>query len=90
MGGCQGGSSRPLVAPMAWWDGTVQPVLTSVTHVYLPEFAGHTPCRPSTNRIGLVMDDTSDTPHQEEALTRPDRMDVVTRTVIVTKAIILV
>lgn len=75
---------------MAWWGGTVQPVLTSVTHAYLPQFVGHTPCRPHANRVGLVMDHTSDTPHQGEALTRPDRMDVVTRTVIVTRAILLV
>ena len=56
-----------LVAPMAWWGDTVQPVLTSVTHTYLPQFVGHTPCRPHANRIGLVMACTSDTPHQEES-----------------------
>ena len=56
-----------LVAPMAWWGDTVQPVLTSVTHTYLPQFVGHTPCRPHANRIGLMMACASDTPHQGEA-----------------------
>ena len=56
-----------LVAPMAWWGDTVQPVLTSVTHTYLPQFVGQTPCRPPANRVGLVMACTSDTPHQEES-----------------------
>jgi len=56
-----------LVVPMAWWGDTAQPVLTSVTHTYLPHFVGHTPCKPYANRIGLVMACTSDTPHQEEA-----------------------
>jgi hypothetical protein len=56
-----------LVAPMAWWSDTAQPVLTSVTYTYLPQFVEHTPCTPHANRIGLVMDCTSDTLHQEEA-----------------------
>jgi len=56
-----------LVAPMAWWGDTTQPVLTAVTHMYLPHFVGHTPCKPHANRIGLVRACTSDTPHQEEA-----------------------
>jgi len=56
-----------LVAPMAWWGDTTQPVLTSVTYTYLPHFVGHTSCKPHANRIGLMMAGTSDTPHQEEA-----------------------
>jgi hypothetical protein len=56
-----------LVAPMAWWGDTAQPVLTAVTQTYLPQFVGHTPYKPHANRLGLVMDCTSDTPHQEEA-----------------------
>ena len=55
-----------LVAPMAWWGDTAQPVLTSVTPTYLPQFVGPTPRRPHANRVGLVMACTSDTPHQEE------------------------
>lgn len=56
-----------LVAPMAWWGDTAQPVLTAVTYTSLPHFVGHTSCKPHANRIGLVMAYTSDTPHQEEA-----------------------
>ena len=56
-----------LVAPMAWWGDTAQPVFTSVTQTSLPHFVGHTSCKPHANRIGLVMACTSDTPHQEEA-----------------------
>src|SRR6266568_555751 len=39
-----------LVAPMAWWGDTAQPVLTSVTYTYLPQFVAPTPCRPHANR----------------------------------------
>jgi hypothetical protein len=77
-----------LVAPMAWWGDTAQPVLTSVTHTYLPQFVGHTPYKPHANRIGLVMDCTSDTRTRRKLLTRPDRPDVVTRTMLVTNAIV--
>ena len=56
-----------LVAPMAWWGDTAQPVLKAVTHTSLPQFVGHTPCKPHANRVGLVMACPSDTPHQEEA-----------------------
>ena len=54
-----------VVAPMAWWGDTAQPVLTSVTPTYLPQFVGPTPRRPHANRVGLVMACPSDTPHQE-------------------------
>jgi hypothetical protein len=52
---------------MVWWGDTAQPVLTAVTYTYLPQFVAHTPRTPHANRIGLVMDGTSDTLHQEEA-----------------------
>jgi len=50
---------------MAWWGDTAQPTLPSVTHTYLLNFVAHTSRKPHTNRIGLVMACTCDTPHQE-------------------------
>src|SRR6266705_6567437 len=67
---------------------TVQPVLQLVMCAYLPQFVAHTPCRPQTNRFGLETDCTCNTPTKGKRLTRPDRTDVVTRTIVVTKGII--
>src|SRR2546426_8932578 len=67
---------------------TVQPVLQSVMRASLPQFVAHTPCRPQTNRFGLATDCTCNTPTKGKRLTRPDRTDVVTRTIVVTKGII--
>jgi len=83
-----GGSDRRVVSPMVRSSRTVQPVLQSVMCAYLPQFVAHTPCRPQTNRFGLATDCTCNTPTKGKRLTRPDRTDVVTRTIVVTKGII--
>jgi hypothetical protein len=83
-----GGSERRVVSPMVRSSRTVQPVLQSVMCAYLPQFVAHTPCRPQTNRFGLATDCTCNTPTKGKRLTRPDRTDVVTRTIVVTKGII--
>ena len=82
------GSDRRVVSSMVRSSRTVQPVLQSVMHAYLPQFVAHTPCR--LKPTGLGWRQTARAIHRTKGKRRahPDRTDVVTRTIVMTKGIV--
>jgi hypothetical protein len=83
-----GGSDRCVVSPMVRSSRTAQPVFQSVMRAYLPQLLSirHADHKPT----GLDWRQTACAIHRTKGkrLARPDRTDVVTRTIVVTKGIV--